>query len=37
MLGNLLAILDETGKYADEKKFDVEELLHSAWHQTSST
>ena len=27
MLGNLLAILDETAKYADEKKFDVEDLL----------
>merc|ERR1712096_3884 len=27
MLGNLQAILDETAKYADEKKFDVEDLL----------
>jgi len=27
MLGNLLAILDETAKYAEEKNFDVEELL----------
>ena len=29
MLGNLLAILDEAAKYADEKKFDVEDLLQS--------
>ena len=27
MLGNLLAILDETAMYADEKKFDVEDPL----------
>ena len=27
MLENLLAILDETAKYADEKKFNVEDLL----------
>ena len=27
MFGNLQAILDETAKYADEKKFDVEDLL----------
>jgi len=27
MLGTLQAILDETAKYADEKKFDVEDLL----------
>ena len=29
MLGNLLAILDEAEKYADEKKFDVGVLLQS--------
>lgn len=29
MLGNLLAILDEGQKYADEKKFDVGVLLQS--------
>jgi uncharacterized protein len=29
MLGNLLAILDDAGKYAEEKKFDVGVLLQS--------
>ena len=29
MLGNLLVILDEAARYADEKKFDVEVLLQS--------